>query len=30
VFNIANLLIIGFLIFRLTGSRRPNLWAAVR
>ena len=30
VFNIANLLIIGFLIFRLAGSRRGGMWAAVR
>jgi MFS family permease len=30
VFNIANLLIIGFLIFRLSGSRRLAMWAGVR
>jgi MFS family permease len=30
VFNIANLLIIGFLIFRLAGSRRGAIWAAIR
>lgn len=29
VFNIANLLIVGFLVVRLTGSRRPALWQAI-
>ena len=28
-FNLANLLIIGFLVFRLTGARRSALWQAV-
>ena len=29
VFNVANLLIIGFLVLRMTGSRRTALWPAV-
>jgi hypothetical protein len=29
VFNIANLLIVGFLVLRLTGSRRLALWPAI-
>ena len=29
LFNIANLLIVGFLVLRLTGSRRPALWSTV-
>jgi len=29
VFNLANLLIVGFLVFRLTGPRRTALWPAI-
>ena len=29
VFNIANLLIVGFLVLRLTGRRRSALWPAI-
>ena len=28
-FNLANLLIVGFLVFRLTGRRRTALWPAI-
>jgi MFS family permease len=30
LFNLANLLIVGFLVFRLSGARRSATWAAVR